>query len=282
MQKLTLTTLLFMTASTLAMAAAPKAEMTELNPNNPFYTPKKGKGILSVESVWERYRDTDETTSAYFDSRNAMIGEGMYGLTDKLSVVVKISDIYYKETVSAFGTGRLASTPSVGVKYVDGVGMFKVGAEASYGFDLFEGQHEQSNDSLELKLTAGVQKGPLTLAAFGQFLHTFDYREKGWTDHTKRGTAWNYGLTGQYQATDTLSVDLGWTHQFKAKQSYAVYTTDRWTNEMDTFKVGLTWRATDTFYVMPYVAYHKMTDSLKEDFAVKDMSSYGLKFAVTF
>ena len=290
MQKFTFTTLLFMSASTMAMAAAPKAAapaaktvepktvVSEVNPSNPFYTPKAGKGMLTVESVWNRYKDTGNKDT-YFDSGNYMRGAGMYGITDNLSVVVKLSDTEARSDLISRGTGNFASSPSVGLKYVGGAGMFRIGAEANYGFELSEGGHTQSFDSLDAKLTAGIQEGPFTLAAFAKYVYAFDFREKGYDD-TYRVTGWYYGLEGQYQILDSLSVDLGWTRQFKYKESYEVAKSEGLTNEMDTFQIGLTWEAADNFYVTPYFAYHKLGDKAKRE--IKDASSYGLKFAVTF
>ena len=291
MQKFTFTTLLFMSASTMAMAAAPKAAapaaktvepktvVSEVNPSNPFYTPKAGKGMLTVESIWSRYKVTGENDT-YFDSGNSMKGAGMYGITDNLSVVVKLNDDKASNLVNAnVVTGNFASSPSVGVKYVGDDGMFRVGGEANYGFKLSEGAHTQSFDTLDAKLTAGIQEGPFTLAAFAKYVYAFDFREKEVND-VRRVTGWYYGLEGQYQVLDSLSVDFGWTHQFKHKVLFDDKKSDGYTNEADTFQIGLTWEAVDNFYVTPYFAYHKLGNKVKE--MVKDASSYGLKFAVTF
>ena len=291
MQKFTFTTLLFMSASTMAMAAAPKAAapaaktvepktvVSEVNPSNPFYMPKAGKGMLTVESIWSRYKDTGENDT-YFDSGNSMKGAGMYGITDNLSVVVKLNDDKASNLVTPnVVTGNFASSPSVGVKYVGDDGMFRVGGEANYGFKLSEGAHTQSFDTLDAKLTAGIQKGSFTLAAFAKYVYAFDFREKEVND-VRRVTGWYYGLEGQYQVLDSLSVDFGWTHQFKHKVLFDDKKSDGYTNEADTFQIGLTWEAVDNFYVTPYFAYHKLGNKVKE--MVKDASSYGLKFAVTF
>ncbi|MDD4519359.1 MAG: hypothetical protein PHI50_00540 [Alphaproteobacteria bacterium] len=288
MKKLLLSTLFLMTASTMAMAAPGYySNMTpdEMNPTNPFYAPKKGKGLVTFETAWMRYQDgTGENT--YFETANPVFFSGSYGVTDDFSVVLKINDEEGRSSYHSMVTGKLASSPSVGVKYVSKMGKAMMAAEANYGFELSEGEYSESFDSVDGKVAVGFKEGDWTMAAFTKYIYMFDFRDSGSTN-TRRMTGWYYGIDAQYQMNPYVSLDLGWIRGAKGKVAYRYTSTFKATNAVDTFHVGITYPVFDKkIYLTPYAEYHKFSSHMKEMTAlyggVKNASSYGIKVSMPF
>ena len=93
-----------------------------INPQNPFYTPKKGNALLAGGIYWQRENDSTKTeTQKQF--------AGMYGIGDSLALTATIQ----KQSDEVYGMGDIPTMPALGIRWTPVFDKTYTAVDVQYG-----------------------------------------------------------------------------------------------------------------------------------------------------
>ena len=260
MKKLLLSALILSTVSGAALAA---------NPESFFAVPAKGKFLMRASTQWNwAQRDIDDD--------NSILVDGAYSFTNDLAIQVGYSNfdagparVWGRPGTSVSSIAR--QSPYVGLKYVPQIGPIKLSAELNYGM----GFAADDGRSVDTRLGAGMEFGKVTIGGYYAYAYHFDFNSDVNID---RYTETHFGALAQVQATQKLSVELGYDHTWGDRFKAGGFKTQE-RNLGDTAYIGTTYEFRPNAYVTPFFKYTWLDQDYSND---KDVKAIGVKVAVVF